>query len=135
MEQLKLNFEAGLTERFETLMEVVSAVVAESKYQKKQMAGYLDIRSSDLSRMLGGDLNFPADRLETLMEITGDLRPIYFLIEKYLKQRELDPVQLLLDQEARQARRDREEEQDRRERRQLIELYKAQQADKLRAVK
>lgn len=96
MEQLKLNFEGGLTDRFEALMDVVVAVIADAPVQKKSISMDLDIQPSNLSRMMpGGDLRFPADKIEGLIEVTKDYRPIYFLIEKFLKDPETKKAQAI----------------------------------------
>lgn len=85
VEQLELNFEPGLTQQYDTLLEVIQAVVG-SHGLRKTLAADLDIQPSVFSRMLNAEdssVHFPAHKLPRLIEITGDLRPIYWLVEKF----------------------------------------------------
>lgn len=86
MRQLELNFEGGLTDRYETLLDCVEASVAGCGKQKKSIAMDLDIQPSTFSRMFSLDdsgVNFPLSKLPRLIEVTGDLAPIFWLVEKY----------------------------------------------------
>jgi hypothetical protein len=55
----------------------------------KHIAGELEMTPSKLSRMLADNPNdpihFPVDLLPELIEATGDKRPIYWLIERFLE--------------------------------------------------
>lgn len=88
--QLELNFEAGLTERYETLDDVVAAVVSKHGF-KTTLAADLDIQPSTFSRMLNPQdhINFPVGKLPKLCKLTGDFRPIYWLIEECLEDEEI----------------------------------------------
>ncbi|MGN9291348.1 phage regulatory CII family protein, partial [Enterococcus faecium] len=58
----------------------------------KTIAADMDMSQSDLSRKLSGNPDDPrrmsVDDLEKYLAATGDMTPIYFLIEKYLSDEE-----------------------------------------------
>lgn len=89
MEQLRINFEAGLTEQFPEFKDVLRAAVYSCGRPFKHIAADLDYTSSKLSRVLADNPNdpihFPADLIPALIESTGDKRPIYWLCEKFLE--------------------------------------------------
>ncbi len=82
--QLVLDFEPGLVERFNCARECV----AQGVYQRglKKVAGDLDLAPGNLSVQLSDDpvRHFSLDAFEKYLEKTGDLMPLYFLIEKFL---------------------------------------------------
>ncbi len=82
--QLTLEFEPGLMERFSSLDECVAAGV----YHRglKRVAGDLDKAPGNLSRELAGDSDrhFSTRALERYIQTQGDLTPIYYLIARYL---------------------------------------------------
>lgn len=82
--QLVLDFEAGLTERFSSARECV----AQGVYQRglKRIAGDLNEAPGNLSVKLSEDpvRHFSLDMFELYVEKTGDLTPIYYLVEKFL---------------------------------------------------
>ncbi len=84
-EQLTLSFEAGISDRYGCLRECVATGV----YQRglKRIAIDLDQAPSNLSVQLSDDpaRHFSVDSLERYIERTGDLVPIYFLVEKFIK--------------------------------------------------
>ncbi len=85
--QLVLDFEPGLVERFNCARECV----AQGVYQRglKKVAGDLDQAPGNLSVQLSDDpvRHFSLDSFETYLEKTGDMTPLYFLIEKFLGDR------------------------------------------------
>lgn len=84
MEQFELNFEAGLTDQFPSFYDCLRASVYNSGKPFKNVAADLDLSSSYLSRMMNeadDGANFPVHRLPDLICATGDLRPIYWLVE------------------------------------------------------
>lgn len=87
-EQLTLSFESGVSERFHTLRECVATGV----YQRglKRVAIDLDQAPSNLSVQLSDDhsRHFSVDSLERYIEKTGDLVPVYYLVEKFIKPRD-----------------------------------------------
>lgn len=82
--QLVLDFEPGLTERFGSARECV----AQGVYQRglKRIAGDLNEAPGNLSVKLSEDpvRHFSLDMFELYVEKTGDLTPIYYLVEKFL---------------------------------------------------
>ena len=86
-QQLEIDFEPGLVERFPEFIDCVKASVYGSRKQFKAIAADLDMSSSELSRKFAQNPNdpvhFPALLLPKIMESTGDLAPIYWLIEKF----------------------------------------------------
>ena len=83
-EQLTLNFEPGLAERYGSLRECVATGV----YQRglKRIAIDLDSAPSNLSVQLSEDASrhFSVDSLEKYIEKTGDTTPVMYLVERFL---------------------------------------------------
>lgn len=86
--QIEIDFEAGLTARFPEFGDCLHASVHGCGRQFKAVAADMDMSSSDLSRRLANNPNdqvyFPARRLPELIAATGDLSPIYWLIERFV---------------------------------------------------
>lgn len=87
--QFTLDFEPGLTERFRTFDEVLAAAVYGSRKGLNAVAADLDMSPSELTRRLNPDADDPRP-LRTkdgikIIEATQDMRPVYWLIEKFLK--------------------------------------------------
>jgi hypothetical protein len=82
--QLTLDFEPGLVERYGSLREVVATGV----YQRglSRVAIDLDMAPSNLSVQVSEDSSrhFSVDSLERYITKTGDLTPIYYLAERFL---------------------------------------------------
>lgn len=82
--QLTLSFSAGLTQRFRNVREAV----AQGVYSRglKKIAGDMDIAPGNLSVALADETQrkFCVDELERYVQVTGDLTPIYYLVERYL---------------------------------------------------
>lgn len=82
--QLTLQFEPGLTQRYRNVRDAV----AQGVYQRglKKIAGDLDLAPGNLSVALGddGQRKFGVDDLERYVQVTGDLTPVYYLVERYL---------------------------------------------------
>lgn len=82
--QMQLDFEPGLVERYGSLKDCVATGV----YQRglKRVAIDLDQAPSNLSVQLSedGSRHFSIDSFERYIEKTGDMAPIYYLIEKFL---------------------------------------------------
>lgn len=57
MDQLTINFEPGLRERYPTIYHVLRAMVERSGRSTKAIAADMDMSSSELSRRLNADLN------------------------------------------------------------------------------
>lgn len=86
--QLTLDFEAGLTERHSSCLAVVKQGAYSHRNPLKTLAADMDMSTSDLSRKLSDNPNdprkFTLDDLELYIKASGDMTPIYYLIEKYL---------------------------------------------------
>lgn len=84
--QLSLDFDV---KRFASLHEAIRHSVYGSGRQMKHIAADLDMSPSELSRKLAGNPNdpvhFPAHRLDALIRATGDMTPIYYLIDQFLR--------------------------------------------------
>lgn len=85
--QLKLDFEPGLTERHKTLLACIRETAYRSQKPLKAIAADMDVSESDLSRKLSGNPDDPrrltVDDLVCFVEVTGDVTPINWLIEKF----------------------------------------------------
>ncbi|HEY8356511.1 MAG TPA: hypothetical protein VIL30_03530 [Ramlibacter sp.] len=57
MDQLTINFEPGLRERYPTIYHVLRAMAERSQRSMKAIAADMDMSSSELSRRLNADLN------------------------------------------------------------------------------
>lgn len=77
---------------FPEFRDIVRASVYDCGKPFKAIAADLDMSKSELSRRIGDNpsdpLPFPLDRLPDLIRATGDKRPIYWLIEAFLEDRE-----------------------------------------------
>lgn len=86
--QMTLDFEAGLTERHDSLVSVVREGAYSHRNPLKTLAADMDMSQSDLSRKLGDNPNdprkFTLDDFERYLDASGDMTPLYYLIEKYL---------------------------------------------------
>ena len=87
--QLTLNFEPGLTDRFREWEDVVAASVYSSRAGLNAVAGDMDMSPSELSRRLNRDHEdvrpLRAKDAIRIIEATGDLRPVYWLVERFLR--------------------------------------------------
>ena len=88
-QQLTLNFTPGLTAQYRSLREVAAAAVYASRKGVSGVAGDLDMSPTDLTKRLNLDGAEPrplrVEDLEGIIESTGDCRPIYWLIERFLR--------------------------------------------------
>jgi len=86
--QLTLDFTPGLTERFTGLLDCIRQGAYTHRNPLKTIAADMDMSQSDLSRKLSGNPDDPrrmsVDDLEKYLQATGDMTPIYFLVDKYL---------------------------------------------------
>lgn len=89
--QIEIDFEAGLTKRYSTLMEVVNASVRGCGRNMKAVAADMDLSNSDLSRKLAENRDdtrrLQVGELESLIEACGDAGKdiVYWMVEKYLE--------------------------------------------------
>lgn len=87
MQQLTIKLEQSLTQQFPNWMDVVRASIYDCGKPFKAIAADLDMSVSELSRRLS-----PADSLVLSVEdmpkvitATNDLRPVYWMVEKFLE--------------------------------------------------
>lgn len=82
--QLTLELEPGLTQRFRCARDAV----AQGVYRRglKVTAADLDMAPGNLSVALGDDgvRHLSIDAFERYLQVTGDLTPLYYLVERYL---------------------------------------------------
>lgn len=101
MRQLQIDLEGGLIEQFPEFRDVVLASVHSCGRAFKVIAAELDMSPSELSRKLSHNPNdpvhFPLHRLPDLVRATGDLRPVYWLVEAFVEPPDARQARLLLD--------------------------------------
>ena len=87
--QMTLDFEPGLAERHSTLLDCVRECVYTQRAPLKTVAANMDLSQSELSRKLSGNPDesrrFTVDDLERFIQATGDVTPIYYLIERFIE--------------------------------------------------
>ena len=88
--QLTLNFEPGLSERHGSLRDCVASSIY--RYGLTRAAIDLDKAAGNLSVELSADPSrkFSVDSLERYLEKSGDFTPIYYLIDKFLRDKSDD---------------------------------------------
>lgn len=86
--QFSLDFEPSLTEQFRSIKQCLAACVYGSRIGLTGVAAHCDLSPSGLSRMLneneGDPRHLPADLVPLIIEATNDLRPIHWLVAKFL---------------------------------------------------
>lgn len=99
--QLVLDFEGGISDRHESCISVVRAGAYAYRKGLKSLASDMDLSQSELSRKLADNpndpRNFTLDDLELYVTKSGDLDPIFYLVEKYLTDEELKQKRILSD--------------------------------------
>lgn len=82
--QLTLSIEPGMSRRHDSLRDTVKTGV----YQRglSRMAAELDIPAGNLCNQINGtgQRHLSVDSMERYIERTGDVAPIYYLIERFL---------------------------------------------------
>lgn len=90
MQQITINFDAGVTESYQTCREYIAARVHQLGRPQKAIAADMDYSPSDLSRKLAQNPDdsrrFTLDDLEKYIVATGDKKPVIYLVEKYLSE-------------------------------------------------
>lgn len=88
MNQLTIDFQPGIVEQFPAFMDCVRASVYGCGRQFKAIAADLDMSVSELSRKLAenpaDNVNFPLQLLPQLLASTGDVRPVLWLVCRFL---------------------------------------------------
>lgn len=87
MNQLNLTFEAGLTAQFRSLEDVLAAAVYGSRQGLQGAAAEADQSPSEMSRRLNRSDSLPlrVQDMVAILDATRDMRPIHWLIERYLQ--------------------------------------------------
>ena len=87
MQQFTLDFQAGLTERFPRWEDTLTHAVYSSRLGLNGVAAKLDQAPSDLCQRLAGNDQRPLRAKDVLgvIESTQDYTPIYWLLERFLK--------------------------------------------------
>jgi hypothetical protein len=94
MQQFELDFEGGLTARYNSLLECLDDCISRSIHQKKVIAVDLDLSPSGLSRRLmkqpenSNEPRFSVELFERYLEKYEDLTPIYYLVERFCQKPE-----------------------------------------------
>lgn len=103
--QLILNFDAGMADSYGSCREFIAARVHQLGRPQKAIAADMDYSPSDLSRKLSQNPDdsrrFTLDDLEKYVQVTGDKKPVLYLVEKFLT--ETDEGALLKQIEALQS--------------------------------
>jgi len=90
--QMTLDFQPGLAERFTGLLDCMRQGAYTHRNPLKTIAADMDMSQSDLSRKLSGNPEDPrrmsVDDFEKYLQASGDMTPIYYLVEKYLADHE-----------------------------------------------
>lgn len=93
MDQLAIDFQANIQDRFPDFHDCVRASVYGCGRQFKAIAADLDMSPSELSRKLADNPNdpvhFPMKRLPELVRATGDPSPVMWLVAEFLEDRDL----------------------------------------------
>lgn len=88
MEQITLNFDAGLADAYPTLREFIAHRTHHQGRPQKAIAADLDYSPSHWSRKCAqspdDSMRMTADDVERWIGVTGDTSPILYLVEKYL---------------------------------------------------
>lgn len=90
--QYSLDLEPALTEQFRTLKQVLAACVYGFRGGLGSVAVHCDLSPSALSRMLNENeddpRHLPVDLMVRIIEATQDMRPIHWLVAKFLPSEE-----------------------------------------------
>lgn len=89
-QQYTLDFTPGLTRQFPHFMDCIAAVIHGYRGGMQSVAGACDVSPSIMSRWCNwrnedDPRHMPMKHLATVMQATGDYRPIYWLIEAFLE--------------------------------------------------
>lgn len=87
MQQITINFEASPIEAYSTAREYIAALTHQQGRAQKAIAADMDYSPSHLTRKLSqspdDSMRFTLDDLEKWVEVNGDCRPLFFLIQKH----------------------------------------------------
>lgn len=83
MQQMAINFEPGLAQRYRDLRECFAACVYGRGLGR--LAAAVDQAPSNLSAMLSGERHLPTDVIESYMQHFHDTTPALYLAARYLQ--------------------------------------------------
>jgi hypothetical protein len=97
MQQYMLDFQAGLTERFPRWEDTFVHAVYSSRLGLNGVAAKLDQSPSDLCKRLAGEETRPLRVKDAIgvIEETKDYTPIFWLVERFLKDPEIKKQEAL----------------------------------------
>lgn len=86
MKQITLNFDASLFSAYPTCREYIARQVHHQSAPHKAIASDMDYSPSKLTRKLAqaDNCRFTLDDAELFMSVTGDITPVYYLLEKFI---------------------------------------------------
>lgn len=103
--QLTLNYDAGLSDLYNSCRECIQSRVHQIGRPQKAIAADMDYSPSTLSRKLAqspsDSQKFTLDDFELYMQVTGDIQGIFFLVDKYISKNKHDYIKQLEDELAR----------------------------------
>ena len=86
--QITLNFESTPVDAYASCREYLAALTHDQGRPQKAIAADMDYSPSHLTRKLAqspdDSMRFTLDDLEKWIEVNGDLRPLFFLIQKHV---------------------------------------------------
>lgn len=85
--QLTLSLNPDITQQFRSLRAVIAASVYDSRGGLSATAADCDMSPSELSKQLSGSeqRKFDVDDFERALASSRDLRPIYYLVAKFMQ--------------------------------------------------
>lgn len=87
-QQMTLELHVGILNRYRTLRDCVHHVAMDYPGGMKHLAAECDLSESELSRRLnpsdGDKRSCDVNLTVRIMEITGDLRPLHWLVSKFI---------------------------------------------------
>lgn len=103
--QLTLNYDAGLSDQYNTCRECIQSRVHQVGKPQKAIAADMDYSPSTLSRKLaqgeGDTQRFTLDDFELYMQVTKDVQGIFYLVDKYICNDQDEYIKKLEDELAR----------------------------------
>jgi len=92
VQQFTLDFAPGLTDKFPRWRDTFVHAVYSSRLGLNGVAARLDMSPTDLTKRLSGNSDEPRPLRDTdiigIVEATDDYTPIYWLLERFLKDRD-----------------------------------------------
>lgn len=86
--QLTLNYDAGLSDLYNSCRECIQSRIYQVGKPQKAIAADMDYAPSTLSRKLAqgehDSQKFTLDDFELYMRVTGDVQGIFYLIDRYI---------------------------------------------------